>query len=157
MLAAVVADSHDNVPAIERAVEVIAQRGAQVLFHAGDFVAPFAAKAWAGFGGPVTAVFGNNDGERAGLRKVIPDLHDGPRLFEAAGRRVLLSHREEDLTEDLLAQVDLVVTGHTHRSEIGKRGEAVFVNPGEVGGWLTGRRTLALVNLETLAVELVEL
>ena len=157
MLAAVVADSHDNVPMIERAVEVIAQRGAEVLFHAGDFVAPFAAKAWAEFGGPIMAVFGNNDGERAGLLKVVPNLHDGPHLFEVGGRKVLLSHREGDMTEDLLAQADLVVAGHTHRSEIGERDGAVFVNPGEVGGWVTGRGTVALVNLEALAVELVEL
>jgi len=157
MLAAVVADSHDNVPVIERAVEVIRERGARVLLHAGDFVAPFAAKAWAKFDGPIMAVFGNNDGERAGLLKVIPDLHDGPHLFEVGGRKVLLSHREGDVNEDLCAQADLVVVGHSHRSEIGKRNGAAFVNPGEVGGWVTGRRTIALVNLETLAVELVEL
>ena len=157
MLAAAVADSHDNVPVIERAVEVIRQRGAEVIFHAGDFVAPFAAKAWAEFGGPIRAVFGNNDGEREGLRKVIADLEDGPRLVEAGGRKVLLSHREGDMTPDLLAQADVVVAGHTHRSEVGKRGGAVFVNPGEVGGWLTGRSTIALVDLGTLAVELVEL
>jgi len=157
MLAAVAADSHDNLPMIERAVQVIGGRGAEVLFHAGDFVAPFAAKTWVNFEGPIMAVFGNNDGERAGLRTVIPDLHDSPHTFEADGRKVLVAHREADLSEPLLAQADLVVVGHTHRSEVAQRGHAVFVNPGEVGGWLTGRGTVALVDLETLEVELVEL
>jgi len=157
MLAAVAADSHDNLPMIERAVEVIGRRGAEVLFHAGDFVAPFAAKAWAKFDGPIVAVFGNNDGERAGLRRIVPDLHDSPHTFEAGGRRVLVAHREGDLAEPLLAQADLVVVGHTHRSEVGRRGRAVLVNPGEVGAWLTEQGTVALVDLETLKVELVEL
>jgi len=157
VLAALVADSHDNLPMIERAVEVCGQRGAEVLLHAGDFVSPFAAKAWVKFDGAIMAVFGNNDGERAGLRNVIPDVQQGPHLFEVGGRKVLVSHREEDITEPLLEQAELVVVAHTHRSDVGRRGNAILVNPGEVGAWLTGRGTVALVDLNSLEVEVVEL
>lgn len=157
MLVAVVSDSHDNLPLIKRAVEVCRERGAGAIVHAGDFVAPFAAKAWLEFGGPVMGVFGNNDGERTGLRKVIADLHQGPHLFELAGRKVLVAHRREDLPEPLPEEADLVVVGHTHRSEVGRLAGAVLVNPGEVGAWLTGKGSLALVELDDLAVEVVEL
>ena len=157
MLVAVVADSHDNLPLIERAVEVCRERGAEAIVHAGDFVAPFAARAWAAFDGPVMGVFGNNDGERAGLRKVIAELYEGPHRFELGGRGVLVAHRREDLAEPLLGPADLVVVGHTHRSEVGRLGGAVVVNPGEVGAWLTGRGTLALVRLDDLEVEVLEL
>jgi putative phosphoesterase len=157
MLAALAADSHDNLPLIARAVEVCRQRKAEVLFHAGDFIAPFAAKVWVTFAGPIFAVFGNNDGERAGLRQVLPGLKNGPHLFRVGDREVLVSHREEDLTEALVAQANLVLVGHTHRRKVEARGQAVLVNPGEVGAWLTGQASLALVELETLAVELVDL
>ena len=157
MLLAVVADSHDNLPMIDRAVKVIRERGAGALIHAGDIIAPFAAKAWAEFDGPILGVFGNNDGERAGLRKVLAELEDSPRLFEIGGRKVLVSHREEDLTEELGEQADLIVVAHTHRSQSGLRGRAALLNPGEVGGWLTNRSTIALVELDNLEAELVEL
>jgi putative phosphoesterase len=157
MLAGLVCDSHDNLPMIARAVEVCRRRKAEVLFHAGDFIAPFAAKAWVTFAGPIFAVFGNNDGERAGLRQVLPDLKKGPRLFRVGWRKVLVSHREEDLREEMVARADLLVVGHTHRRKVEARGAAVLVNPGEVGAWLTGQASLALVELDTLAVELVDL
>jgi hypothetical protein len=157
MLAALVSDSHDNLPLIARAVEVCRQRKAEVLFHAGDFVAPFAAKAWVTFAGPIFAVFGNNDGERAGLRQVLPGLKNGPRLFRVGDREVLVAHREEDLTDSLLAQAAVIVVGHTHRRKVEVRGQAVLVNPGEVGGWLTGQASFALVELDSLAVEFVDL
>jgi putative phosphoesterase len=51
---------------------------------------------------------------------------------------------------------DLVVYGHTHRVEI-REGTPLVVNPGELGGWLTGRATCVLVDLRTLRAELLEL
>ena len=157
MLAALVSDSHDNLPMIARAVEVCRRRKAEVLFHAGDFIAPFAAKAWVTFAGAIFAVFGNNDGERAGLRQVLPGLKKGPHLFRVGDRKVLVSHREEDVTDALAARASLIVVGHTHRRKVEMRGGVPLVNPGEVGAWLTGQGSMALVDLDSLAVELVEL
>jgi len=89
--------------------------------------------------------------------QVLAELEDSPRLFEIGGRKVLVSHREEDLTEELGEQADLIVVAHTHRSQSGLRGRAALLNPGEVGGWLTNRSTIALVELDNLEAELVEL
>lgn len=157
MLIAVVADSHDNLPAIEQAVRAISQRGAEHILHAGDIVAPFAAKAWSAFEGPITAVFGNNDGERQGLCEVIPDIHAPPYVFTLGGRRILLTHNAADLGKSALIGVELLLCGHTHRVETTRSEGLVRVNPGEVGGWVTGRRTCAFVDLDSLAVEIVEL
>ncbi len=36
----IVSDTHDNVAAVERATEVFAADGVEVVIHCGDFVAP---------------------------------------------------------------------------------------------------------------------
>ena len=118
MLIGVVSDSHDNVPAIAAAVKALRARGVEHLLHAGDVVAPFAAKAWREFQGPITAVYGNNDGERAGLARVLTDIHEPPHSLTLAGRRIVLAHDENALAETVAAEADLVVIGHTHLSLI---------------------------------------
>ena len=40
----VMSDSHDNVDAVRAAVEVFKSAGCKLVIHAGDFVAPFAAR-----------------------------------------------------------------------------------------------------------------
>ena len=40
----VIADSHDRLPTLRRAVELFKRLNVDAILHAGDFVAPFAAK-----------------------------------------------------------------------------------------------------------------
>ena len=40
----VMSDSHDNLPAIRRALARFEAEGAEAVIHAGDFVAPFSIK-----------------------------------------------------------------------------------------------------------------
>ncbi len=156
----VMADSHDNVPMVRRAVELFNRRQVDLVVHAGDFVAPFAVAPLADLDCRVLAVFGNNDGERVvlarkldALGEVHPNLAEG----EVGGRRIAAMHYPE-LAEPIAAsgRYDLVVYGHTHEIDV-RRGETVVLNPGEVGGWLTGRSTAAIVELESMEVEIVEL
>ncbi len=51
---------------------------------------------------------------------------------------------------------DLIVYGHTHESEL-LEGPPLVVNPGEVGGWLTGKSTVALVSLEEMEASIRQL
>lgn len=160
MKVGIMADSHDNVPMIRRAVELFNAEKVVKVIHAGDFVAPFAVKELASLSCQVVAVFGNNDGERLGLAKRLEacgEVH--PRLAEVeiAGRRIGVVH-ENELVPPLAAGgvYDLVVYGHTHEIDV-RRESSLIVNPGETGGWLTGRCTVALVKLATLEVEIREL
>ena len=58
----------------------------------------------------------------------------------------------ESLMED---GADMVICGHTHAPTV--EGERPLVlNPGEVGGWVTGRSTVALLELDTLAVSILD-
>ena len=36
----IISDTHDNVEAIERATDVFAEEGVEIVVHCGDFVAP---------------------------------------------------------------------------------------------------------------------
>lgn len=156
----IIADSHDNVPMIERACELFNAQGVGMVFHAGDFIAPFALN-------PLNdilqcdycGVFGNNDGEQLGLQRTAGNrLSPSPAEFTVGEWKVLVAH-EMPILEAVAdsAHYRLVVYGHTHLREITKKGDTLLVNPGECGGWLHGRCTVAIAHLDTLQAEIIEL
>ena len=51
---------------------------------------------------------------------------------------------------------DVIIYGHTHEIDV-RHGKTVVINPGETGGWTTGRSTVALLDLNNMDVEIVEL
>lgn len=151
----ILADTHDNLEAIRKAVELLNDRGAEVAIHAGDFVAPFVAKELAKLEAELWSVFGNNDGEKEGLRRRFDEL--GLRepievlATELLGLRVFVYHgTSEVLLENAISaeRYDLVVHGHTHKPRVERVGKALVVNPGEACGYLSGKRTLALLSPE---------
>lgn len=157
MLVGVISDTHDNLPKVARACELFRERGVEAVLHAGDFVAPFALKVLVNSALPVTAVFGNNDGERDGLAGVCDDLHEPPHRFELGGRVVVLSHEPDRLTDEVVAGADVLIHGHNHVAETARRDGCLLVNPGEAGGWLSGHCTVAVVDLARLDAEIIDL
>ncbi|MHC5034063.1 MAG: metallophosphoesterase [Planctomycetota bacterium] len=156
MLLGVIADTHDNLPKIAAAAELFARRGVGHILHAGDLVAPFALRLLLKAGIPVTGVFGNNDGELTGLKKLCSTIYDGPYWFDLAGRAIVVTHDVADLEAESAAEVDLIVCGHSHEVSVAA-GQPLRINPGEAGGWVTGRSTAALVDLADMRAEVVEL
>ncbi len=159
MLLGVMSDSHDRLDVLRRAVELLNRRGAEHVLHAGDVVSPFAAAELGRLKAPVTAVFGNNDGERRLLAEKLPGIAEFAELT-LGGTKVALYHgTSPELVRALVdsGSYGLVVTGHTHRVHEERRGSTLWLNPGELCGYLTGRCTLALVELEGMQVEVVEL
>ena len=156
----ILADSHDNVPMIRAAVGLFRREGVDHVLHAGDFVSPFALEPLRHLACPVTAVFGNNDGERVGLAGRFADIGEvHPNLAELtlADRRIGMVHYPElALPMATSGKYDVVVYGHTHEIDE-RRMDALLLNPGEVGGWLTGRSTVVLLDLESLVVDLRDL
>ena len=155
MKVGILADTHDNLPHIQWGLAVFRERGCEAIIHAGDYVAPFALKTVLGFPGRVYGVLGNNDGEREGLRKLMPGLDKGPLRVELGGRKIVVIHELEKLGEAERARTDVVVCGHTHLAEI-TAGKPLVINPGECGGWLTGRSTVAVLDTERVTAELVD-
>lgn len=157
MKVGILSDTHDRLPTLRAALELFKSRGLGTLIHAGDMVAPFAAKPVAEYPGTVHVVYGNNDGERRGLKHTLPQIQDGPLHVEIGGRKILIHHFLDWCHDEQLEQADVVVTGHTHEVAIEKHDDKLLLNPGECCGWLTGRCTVAVLDLDTLEHELIEI
>ncbi|MER3473195.1 MAG: YfcE family phosphodiesterase [Armatimonadota bacterium] len=161
MKVGIMADSHDNLPKIRSAMEVFRAEGVGLILHAGDFVAPFAVRAMTPAPARVVAVFGNNDGERIGLAKAFEamgEVHPRIAIVQVEGKRIGVVHQDE-LVAPLSASnaIDVLVYGHTHHLDIRREGNVLVVNPGEVGGWLTGRSTVVVLDTQSLETKVVEL
>ena len=156
MIIGIVSDSHDNLDAVREAVEILKENGVERILHAGDIVAPFAAKVFLEVGVPVDAVFGNNDGEKTKLTELLPGIALGARKLRLEGKAVVLVHDRKKLPARELELAEVLVHGHTHEAEVKRDGRRLEINPGEVGGWLTGKKTLAIWNTESELPEIVD-
>lgn len=157
----ILSDTHDNMDAVRSAVRLFQDAGCVLIIHAGDFVAPFAARELGRAGIPLQAVYGNCDGEKLGLADVISPfgaIQEPPLFFDNAGRSFIVVHKDSDARKHIRAGgKDVIVYGHTHRTEVRREGRTLIVNPGEVGGWVTGVRSVALLDPATLDAEIITL
>jgi len=157
----VMADSHDNLPAVKQAINFFKNARCKLVIHAGDFVAPFSARELAALGCPVKAVFGNCDGEKEGLKKAIQSfgkIKKAPFIFTHSNHNFLVTHLHSSLNTYLCSgKYKVVIFAHTHKPEIRKEKNILLLNPGETGGWLSGRNTVALIDPKTLRAEIVSL
>ena len=166
MLIGLMADTHDRLPLVEKAVEALNERGVELVLHAGDFVAPFVIPRLAKLEARLVGVFGNNDGDKPLLLKRAAETGGKVELkgvfaeVVVGGRRIALTHgHEAELLNSLIAcgGYDVVAHGHTHQAGTRREGRTLVVNPGEVCGYLYGRPTVAILDTEKLEVEFVEL
>jgi uncharacterized protein len=165
MLIGVMSDTHDEIVQTKKAVAIFNQKKVEHVLHAGDIISPFMIDTLQELKAPLTMVFGNNDGDRALLKRksgLLPSTKIAGTFarIDLGGLRIGLVHgNERDLLETLAASssLDLLVYGHTHRPEIRREGSLLRVNPGEVYGHLTGRSTVALIDTVTRSGEIVDI
>ncbi len=156
----IASDSHDNLAKITAAVECFNDEGVSLVLHAGDYISPITAHAFEKLDAPLVGVFGNNDGDRLFLVerfRNIGEIHPDHHEFEVDGKKGVLMHEPKFI--DALVKsglYDLVIYGHTHQIDL-REGQPLVINPGECGGWLTGRATVAIVETEDLSVRLIDL
>lgn len=164
----ILSDSHDNRARLRFAVEHAAARGAEVVLHAGDVVAPSTLNVVQDLGLPVHVIHGNNVGDpyvmqRLAARKgSMVIYHGADASLTLAERRIFMVHyphyaRGMASTGDY----DLVCCGHSHRVDIErldnlKGTQTVFVDAGTVGG-VDAPSTYVLGDLHTMHFEIVDL
>lgn len=157
----IMSDSHDHMKAIKAAVKVFNHADVEMVVHAGDLISPFTAKEFDKLQAPLEAIFGNNDGERQGLRLAYEkfcELEDFKEL-EVDGRKIAVIHGTNQTLVDALqkcGKYDLIIRGHTHQMEVSE-GKTIIVNPGETCGYLFGEKTVIILDTSDLSHEKVQL
>ncbi|MGA1864991.1 MAG: metallophosphoesterase [bacterium] len=156
------ADTHDNLPMIKKAIDFFNKMGVDLVLHLGDFVSPFFLKALNNLKPILVAIFGNNDGDKLMLMKRFNekgyDLFPPPYTLDLDNQKVLMLHEPFELKAlSKSGEYRIIAYAHTHVPEIKTERETLIINPGECGGWLYGRSTIACVDLDTLKGEIIEL
>ncbi|MEM7816397.1 MAG: metallophosphoesterase, partial [Candidatus Aenigmatarchaeota archaeon] len=135
---------------IEKAIEILNSNNINFLIHCGDFIAPFSIIPFEKLNCDWVGVFGNNDGEKLGLKKASQErIKDPPYFLEIYSKRIAITHIISDL------EADIICFGHTHSVEIKKENSKLFINPGEVGGWLSKKSSLVILDLEKLEPKVI--
>jgi len=164
MIVGIMADTHDRLPMLDKAVKRLNQEAVEMVLHAGDYIAPFVVPHFKPLKADLIGVFGNNDGDKELLKKRFTDIGVDIRGNFAEivvdGLKVAMLHgHEEGLLRSLIGVdgYDVVVHGHTHGARTHREGETFVINPGEVCGYLTNKSTIALLDTKTLDARIVPL
>jgi len=122
-LIGVISDTHG----LMRPQALAALADAELIIHAGDIGKPVVLATLAAIA-PVVAVRGNID--RAAWAQGIPETE-----IIAIGRiRLYLLHALQELDAKTAATgFDVIVSGHSHRASIERRGGVLYLNPGSAG------------------------
>lgn len=156
MKVGVLSDTHDRSEPTRQAVELLQDLEAEVLVHCGDVCTESILDLFVGTL-PTYFVFGNNepDPPRLAAYAKILGLHClGPGgILVLGGKRFGVTHGDQNkLVRDLLqAEVDYLLTGHTHIAHDQLQGRTRWVNPGAIHR--TRQRSVAVIDTEHDAVK----
>ncbi|MBU1131539.1 YfcE family phosphodiesterase [Patescibacteria group bacterium] len=171
MKIAIISDTHDNVPNLEKALKWMKENKIEQIIHCGDLCAPsiLIKTLGPGFAGPIHMVFGNVE-DRDLLTQIAADLpqvtHYGdkgeieldgsPRAKSRgeAGKNIAFVHYPDEgrkLAES--GKYDLVFYGHNHKPWEEKIGSTRLINPGTLAG-LFAKATFAVYDTESDNLEL---
>lgn len=165
MLVGLIADTHDRLPMIDKAVKKLNDEDVELVLHAGDYVAPFVIPRFKELKAKLIGVFGNNDGDRELLKKRFSE-YEGLEIrgsfteIVVDGLKIALLHgSEEELLKALINSegFDVVVHGHTHKAEVYRKDKTLIVNPGEVCGYLFSKSTIALLDTGRREAKIIDL
>ncbi|HWQ48631.1 MAG TPA: metallophosphoesterase [Methanosarcina sp.] len=160
----ILSDSHDNMNAIRKAVEFFNEKKVKAVLHAGDLVSPFTARAFKELEPKLYFVFGNNDGDKVTLTKRFEEIgatscgNFGDLTID--GLHIALLHGTNEVLVKALAksgEFDVVVRGHTHDPGVKIIEGVPVINPGEASGVLSGKSTVAVLDIANLNVEITQL
>ncbi|HWQ17202.1 MAG TPA: metallophosphoesterase [Sulfolobales archaeon] len=169
MLVGIMSDSHDNIAKIDAAMSLFSNSGVRMIIHLGDYVAPFSLTRILRSGIRFVGILGNNDGEKLGLREIAvragQELYEPPFETEIEGKRVIMIHGygPKEKTRAIIDSIarggdyDLILYGHTHEPDIRVEKGTLIINPGEVYGILTGRSTVAILDINRMEARIVEI
>jgi len=167
MKLAIISDTHDNVPNLEKALKWMKENQIEQLIHCGDLCAPSILKTILApkFSGPIHMVFGNVEDRNLTLKLAeeydhithygdVGEVELPASPAGGGGKKIAFVHFPEkgkELAES--GKYDIVFYGHTHKPWEETVGQTRLVNPGTLAG-LFNKATFAVYDTETDELEL---
>jgi len=159
----ILSDTHNDGEITERALQEFRRLGVRTLFHCGDLTTAEMVPHFEGF--TVRFVRGNVDRHLAKVLKAAMANQPGAywlgkgKTLDLHGKRIAITHGDRaDLFETLLfSEPDYLFTGHTHRRRDERVGPTRIINPGALGGVEYETRSVAVLDLATGQLQIIEL
>ena len=144
MKVGIISDSHDDVNNINKAIEIFERNKIKAVIHGGDIISPPLIKEFKRLtdkGVEFFGIFGNNDGEKNGLKNAF-SLINGKLLgdegkIEIDSLKFCIYHGQDLRKKDKIInsqKFDVFVYGHSHtkHSELihNKKRSTLILNPG---------------------------
>ena len=159
MLLGILSDTHGRADAMGEGMRLLRAAGAAYFVHCGDVGSEAVLDHLAGE--PAAFVFGNNDWDRAGLRRYAEALgvrclgaHD---TLDLAGKRVAVTHGDDGaLVSRILSadRPDYLLVGHSHVPGEQRVGNTRVINPGAL--YRAKVKTVALLDLSSDELRWIE-
>ncbi|MDP2167729.1 MAG: metallophosphoesterase [Thermodesulfovibrionales bacterium] len=159
MLIGIISDTHDDMEAIGKIVQIMNEKGVSHVIHAGDLISPFTFEVLGGLKAEFTGIYGNNDGDKPLLKeKSEGRIHNQPHMMTISGKNIVIVH-EPDMAGALAqsGEFDLVIYGHSHTPDVRNVGSTMIINPGKAARLHKGKSTIALLDLSKMEAEIIEL
>lgn len=155
------ADSHDHLDYIRAAVGIFNREACERVIFVGDLISSFAVPPLRQLKCPVTACFGDNEGNKIGVAagfKILGEIGEPPFSLKLAdGTRLLITHMLSHV-RNLEGEFDVCLYAHTHKPELWHDDHGrLFVNPGETSGWSFGKPSIAILETQPLSARFVSL
>lgn len=156
----IISDTHENIPATKKAVEILKQRKADIVVHCGDIISPVMIPLFEGL--PMKFVYGNNDGEVEGLNVMaqkygFEDI-TFQKQFTYQNKSFYVYHgTNPSLLQNAIdsQQHDYILTGHTHIIRDETIGTARVINPGAL--FNVEKYTIAFLDVSSNNLEFIEI
>lgn len=154
-------DTHDHVDNVRRAVYHFNAEKCEAVLFVGDFVSPLVVPSLRKLKCPMLACFGDSDGNKTGIAggmRIVGQVGEPPFCYQAPdGTRILITHIPE-MVRGVDDDCQVVVSSHTHKPSIRKDEEGrLYLNPGETGGWVYRRPTIAILETNPLEARIIKL
>jgi uncharacterized protein len=172
---AIISDSHDNWPNIEKTMHFLNKHKIKTIIHCGDVCAPSTLEEMVKLfkGKEFHLVHGNVDGDHEGFKAVAKKYKKliyqgstgkleimmalGQELGALGSKSLKIVFCHEPLFAKKMAQsqrYDFVFHGHTHQPWQQEVGKTTIINPGTLAG-LFSKATFALFDTETKKAQLL--
>ncbi|MFH1508561.1 MAG: metallophosphoesterase [bacterium] len=170
MLIGIISDTHDHAKNLLKAIDVFNDKKVELVFHCGDWVAPFMPDFCKDLNCKIISVLGNNEGDAFRFIKSENEnrwnIEFYKRIFvkEIDGKKLTVYHGDDPTILSALikfGEYDAVFSGHTHVTVNEMHGKTLHVNPGTICEYVDSKiidkPTVAIYNTETNLAEIIDI